>query len=198
MITTNYFLKTGEYKNLKNADMKITREVEKGNLIKLKNGLYETNPHASGIFFANIIYGPSYVSFDTALAFYDMIPERVYNFSSATCCKKKKKTFHNKFGYYFYQDVPEEVFSIGLDLFVNGDYSVKIATREKALCDKLYTLSPIKNLKDMEIMLFSDLRIDEDDFRKLDYELLCYIEKHYHCRNVTLLLKYFRRMMNEE
>ena len=197
MITTNYFLKTGEYKNLKNADMKITREVEKGNLIKLKNGLYETNPNIDGIFFANIIYGPSYVSFDTALAFYDMIPERVYGYSSATFRKKKKKVFVNHFGHYEYQDVPEEVFSIGIDLVVDGDYSVQIATREKALCDKLYTLSPIKNYNEMEIMLYSDLRIDEDDIKSLDYNLICDIEKYYHSTNVTLFKKYLRRLQDE-
>ena len=43
-----------------------------------------------------------------------------------------------------------------------------MATAEKALCDKLYSLKPLNNLKNMQIMLFDDLRIDEEEFYNLD------------------------------
>ena len=53
----------------------------------------------------------------------------------------------------------------------------QIATPEKALCDKLYTLSPIKNMKELENILFNDLRIDLDEFNKLNIEDIEQIEE---------------------
>lgn len=182
--------------NIKNADTKIAREVKKGNLIKLKNGLYETDPKTNGMYLGCVLYGPSYISFDYALAHYGLIPERVVKYTLATYNKKKKKEYKNQFGIYIFQDVPKECYSVGIDLVIEGNYSYQIASPEKALCDKLYTLPPIKNLSDMEIMLFDDLRIDEDEFLNLNYDLICDIEKYYHSTNVTLLKKYFKRRMN--
>ena len=45
---------------------------------------------------------------------------------------------------------------------IQGDYSYRIATPCKALCDKLYTMSHCKNKKELRYLLFDDLRIDED------------------------------------
>ena len=69
----------------------------------------------------------------------------------------------------------------------------QIATPEKALCDKLYTISPIKNMKDLENVLFNDLRIDLDEFNKLNIEDIEQISNSYHSQNVELLYKYMRR-----
>ena len=69
----------------------------------------------------------------------------------------------------------------------------QIATPEKALCDKLYTLSPIKNMKELENILFNDLRIDLDEFDKLNIEDIEQISNSYHSQNVELLYKYMRR-----
>ncbi|MCQ2749052.1 MAG: hypothetical protein MJ246_03440 [Clostridia bacterium] len=75
VVTKEKFI--GDLKNYKNVDTKISREISKGNLIKLKNGLYETDPNTSGMYLASAIYGPSYISFEYALYYYDLIPERV-------------------------------------------------------------------------------------------------------------------------
>lgn len=55
--------------------------------------MYETDSNTPGYLLAGSIYGPSYLSFDFALAYYDLIPERVVNYTSATFGKKKKKNF---------------------------------------------------------------------------------------------------------
>lgn len=51
-----------------------------------------------------------------------------------------------------------------------NNYSYQIASPEKALCDKLYTLKSLKNYSDLEHMLFNDLRIDEELFNELNID----------------------------
>ena len=74
-----------------------------------------------------------------------------------------------------------------------NNYSYQIATAEKALCDKLYTLSLIANYENIENMLFRDLRIDEDEFQKLDILKVEKLSDLYHSTNVKLLAHYMRR-----
>ena len=78
-----------------------------------------------------------------------------------------------------------------------NNYSYQIASREKALCDKIYTLKPLKNYSNLEKMLFSDLRIDSENFNKLNIEKIEKLSNLYHSTNVLLLAKYMRRNKNE-
>ena len=196
MIITNDILKS-KINDVTNKDTKISREIKKGELFKLKNGLYETDENTPGYLLACCLYGPSYLSFDYALSYYGMIPEKVVNYTSATRNKKKKKRFENKFGTFLYRDVPQAVYHLEVKLIVEGNYSYQIATKEKALCDKLYTLSPLKNQKELETLLFKDLRIDEEEFKKLNSITINNLAKYYHSTNVKLLANYMRRNKNE-
>ncbi len=192
MVLTNDMIKD-RLKKYSNKNTKISREVKKGNLIKIINGLYETNSHVNGYLLAGCIYGPSYLSFEFALSYYELIPERVMNYTSATCGKKKKKIYNNQFGTYIYRDIPAQVYPLGIKLIQEGEYSYQIATPEKALCDKLYTLKPIKNIKELENVLINDLRIDLEEYYKLKIEDLEEISRFYHSTNVNLLYKHITR-----
>lgn len=196
MILTSDIIKL-QLSNYSNKNTKIAREVKNGNLIKIKNGLYENNPDINGYLLAGNIYGPSYLSFDYALSFYSLIPEKVIIYTSATCNKKKKKTYTNQFGTFIYRDVPAEVYPLGINVIEEGDYIFQIAIPEKAICDKLYTIPPIKNMTEIENILFNDLRIDMEEFNKLNISDIKQISDSYHCTNVTLLYKYIRRKRNE-
>ena len=196
MILTSRIIKEN-LKEYANKNTKICREIKKGNLIKIINGLYETDSSVNGYLLAGSIYGPSYLSFEFALSYYGMIPEKVIAFTSATCNKKKKKVYRNYFGTYFYRDVPENVYPLGIKLVEEGNYSYQIATPEKAICDKLYTLPPLKNKKELEIALFHDLRMDREEFDKLNMQDIEKIANAYHSTNVNLLYRYMRRKENE-
>lgn len=196
MIVTNNMLKS-KFENYSNKNNKISRNIKNGKLIKIKKGLYETNPNIPGYLIASSIYGPSYLSFDFALYYYGLIPEKVLVYTNATFDKKKKKKYDTYFGTYLYRDVPKNVYSVGVNLIEEGNYSYQIATPEKALCDKLYTLSPLKNITQLENLLFNDLRIDIDEFKKLDLESIKEISKMYHSTNVSLLYNYVRRDKDE-
>lgn len=197
MILTNDIIKLNlqEYSN---KDTKICREVKNGNLIKIINGLYETDSNINGYLLAGSIYGPSYLSFDFALYYYGLIPEKVTAFTSATFDKKKKKMYENQFGVFLYRDVPSNVYPLGINLIEENGYIYQIATPEKALCDKLYTLSPIKNMRELENVLYNDLRIDIDELNKFNVQDLKEISNSYHSTNVDLLYRYMRRNLNNE
>ena len=75
MLKTNDIIKN-ELSNYSNKDTKLTREVNKGNLIKIVNGLYETNPNTLGYLLASSIYGPSYISFEYALLYLWLNPRK--------------------------------------------------------------------------------------------------------------------------
>ena len=183
--------------NYSNKNNKISREIKKGKLFKIITGLYETDPNTPGYLLASSIYGPSYISFDFALSYYGLIPERVSTITCATFNKKKRKQYNTKFGVFTYKDVPSSAYPEEILLKQENNYSYQIATKEKALCDKLYSLKPLKNISNLENMLFNDLRIDIDEFKKINIKKIEKLSNLYHSTNVTLLLKYLRRNQNE-
>lgn len=178
-----------KYKNYTDARGKIKRDIDSGGLFPLVRGIYETDKNVSGMFLASYIYGPSYLSFDYALAYYGMIPEKVYIYSSATYNKRKVKRYSNRFGDFIYRDVPSEAYPLGVRTIEENGYVCLMASAEKALCDKLYTMPPIKSVKALKEMLFIDLRIDEDIFMALNADDIICIASKYRSSNLNLLIK---------
>lgn len=169
--------------------IRIQRMVKKGELIPLKRGMYETDSTAPGFLMANAILGPSYISFEYALSYHSMIPERVITYTSATFGKNKKKEFMNSFGTFTYRDIPQEVFPYYYSRELYGNRPYLIASREKALCDQLYIATPIRGIHDFEEFLFDGMRLDEDIFDSLDFEKIKRIAPLYHKTNLYQLEK---------
>ena len=190
MIITTLQLKE-YYSDLADPKGKILRDIKNGNLFPLVKGIYETDPNAFAPRLAQFIYGPSYISFDYILHNRGLIPEAIYHtITCATFNKRKIKTYKNRFGTFIYRDVPNDVFSLGVVPVIDGLYSYQVATPEKALCDKLYTLSPVKTVKDLEKMLFEDLRIDEGRFNELNKDNILRLAPLYRSKNLNLLAKH--------
>ena len=188
ILTTQALLE--KYKNYANPADKIKKESDKQNLILLKKGLYVDDKNLEGASLAQFIYGPSYLSFEYALYYYYMIPEGInHTYTSATFSKRKRKIYKNYFGTYIYKDVPKKEFNVGVNLEEYKDTTYLIATREKALCDKLYIMPPVRSLKDIKEMLFEDLRIDEGIIYSLNKDDLKVLSSLYHSNNVSLLNK---------
>ncbi len=182
-----------ELKSYGSPMSKLSRMVKSGEYIRIIKGLYETNPSTPGYLLAGSIYGPSYLSFEFALSYYGLIPEAVYTFTSATYDKKKKKKFETPFGTFTYRDVPKEVYPLGVELVREGKYSYWIASPEKALCDMLYTKSPIANQKELQRLLFDDMRIDDEEFKNLKCEDIFLLGEKYVSTNVQKLSRMMRR-----
>ena len=92
MILTHEILKNSLH-DYSNKNNKISRDIRDEKLFKIVTGLYETNPNTPGYLLAGSIYGPSYISFEYALSYYGLIPEKVTTITCATLDKKKKKIF---------------------------------------------------------------------------------------------------------
>ena len=187
-----------KYKNYVDVKNKIRREVQSGRLVQITRGLYETDARADGKYLASIICGPSYLSFDYALYIYSLIPETVYKtYTSASFQKRKIKKYNNHFGTFTYRDIPADAYPLGVLLYEENGYSYQIATPEKALCDKLYSLPPVKNLTELRALLFDDLRIDEDELMKLNKEIIEKIAPWYPANNLKLFVKFFRKWIKK-
>lgn len=172
---------------------KIMRMKNSGSLFQLARGLYETDPKVPGYCLAGAIYGPSYLSFEYALATYGLIPEAVYTFTSATFEKKKAKEYENHYGRFSYRDVPSNAYPFGIVIKEENGYVYRIATPEKALCDKLYIMPPVTSQKELTSLLFDSLRIDQTEFEKLNTDDILEIGPKYCCNNLKYLMKYLER-----
>ena len=180
-----------KYKEYSNIYQKINNECKKGNLVKIKRGLYTDDLYNDKEVIANICYNPSYISFEYALSYYGVIPEIVSTFTSATFGKKNNKIYHMKDFTFDYRSVPNEVFPMGILIMKNSkDISYKIASKEKALCDLLYSKYPVRSIKDLKTLLFEDMRIDENEFLKMNVEFIKEIAPLYHSNSLNVLKKY--------
>jgi len=152
-------------KDYRNAEDKIKQMVKKGEIVRLKRGLYVvdeiySNAKPSVELVANLLYGPSYISMDYALSYYGLIPERVYEVTSMTT--KQVKSFATPLGRYTYIKTSACLYGIGLETQQGSDETYHMmASKEKALCDKLlYTKKlTIRSQKAMRVYLEEDLRI---------------------------------------
>ncbi len=192
MIVTTSMLKE-HYNSYANPLDKIKRDAKSGVIFRINRGVYETDGNVDPYLLAASILSPSYLSFDFALSYYGLIPEKVVSITSASLNVRKNKTFINAFGRFEFSDIPSEVFSEGITYIENGSYTVKIATKEKAICDSLYKWRVVKNVAQLKELLFTDKRIDEMVFSTCDFELMSRLAALYHKTNINLLIKLIRK-----
>ncbi|MCK5884732.1 MAG: hypothetical protein KAG61_13660 [Bacteriovoracaceae bacterium] len=145
-------------KNLSQIHNSLSYYLKKQKIIKYKRGVYslsESHLPFSELVLAAKLYGPSYISFESALSFHGLIPEAVYEFTSA-CFQSKKKIFKTEAGNFSYSHSPIEPFLLEVEE-VDG---VLIAAPIRALFDTVYKRKiNYKFLENLE----SDLRIDLEE-----------------------------------
>jgi predicted transcriptional regulator of viral defense system len=97
---------------------------------------------------ANKIYEPSYVSLESALAYYEIIPETVFGVTSIS--SRKTKQYESAWGVFSYRSIKPQTM-IGYQVIENSPgKKFKIAYLEKALLDYLYLNSEIQSLANFE------------------------------------------------
>ncbi len=139
--------------------------VRKGYLIRLRQGYYAFPDYKEStdftLYLANIIYKPSYISLQTALSFYGIIPEAVPNITSVTTLKTM--TFSNDFGEYSYKNIkPDLMFGYELRE-MEGGRRIMFAKPEKALADLLYLYPFYNTERELEELRFDESYL-EDEF----------------------------------
>ena len=157
---------------------KLSELTKQGMLIPVKRGIFIpgsklkiTGPDPFLI--ANIIYGPSYVSLESALSYWGMIPEKVVGTVSVTTRQTKK--FRTQAGRLEYIRMPLPYYAFGLrQVSLTQKQHILIASPEKALCDKIIATSGIflRSKKQTIEFLLEDLRISENSLRELNVSFL--------------------------
>lgn len=147
-----------------NIKVMLHRWKGKGWVCALKKGLYEMcypkDLNIPDMYIANVLYEPSYVSLETALSYYSIIPEVSMAVTSITT--KATRKFKNKHGLFTYNTVKPSAFG-GYYVEKNRGFDILIAEPEKALVDFLY----FKTYRNKKIDL-SPQRLDKKMISKLD------------------------------
>ena len=154
------------YSNLK-------RWLKKGDLVRLKKGVYTTNVYIKNIdsanvglyseFIANALMPESYLSTEYILQKYGMLAESVFAYTSVTA--KRSREFNNKLGKFLYTSLSRKLF-YGFTIEQVGGFNVAKATKMKALFDFLY-LGKWTNTENSRINwdVFNDT--DRNEFAKI-------------------------------
>lgn len=164
-VTTTMLL--GILSDYENPQKKINNLSKKGLIKPIKQGIYLISndlgfrPYSKEIL-SNLIYGPSYISLETALSNYGFIPERVT--TTTAICFGRGKSFSTPVGEFEYHHIKEELYPLGVQLKeVFKDAFCQYATPEKALLDFLYikeTKGEFKNQKDYFKYILESYRLD--------------------------------------
>jgi predicted transcriptional regulator of viral defense system len=196
LVPIEYGVLREKYRDYRFPKNKISRLVESGELIRLKKGLYLPAQEKGDIFstelIANRLYGPSYVSLQTALAYYGVIPERV--FVSRSMTTKRSREYQTPVGRFEYFTAKADYFSIGIRRVQEHNVAFLIASPEKALCDTIVVTTGlrIQSAKAMREYIEEDMRVDisvldDVDFSIFNEAIACGTK----CRELTLLKEYF-------
>jgi predicted transcriptional regulator of viral defense system len=171
----------------------IQRAVSWGWLQRVKQGLFligrPFRKEKPSLFeLAQHLYGPSYISMESALSFHQMIPEAVY--ATVSVCAKRSVEFETSLGLYLFHHVPTSHFYEGVERVEEGKGAYLIATPLKALGDYIYV-----NKKEYSkaINIAADLRIEVELLGKQPLELLNLLEKNYPNARVRKFYKHLHK-----
>jgi len=178
---------------------KITDLLKEGAIIRVKKGLYvfgdkyRRYPYSTELL-ANLVYGPSYLSLDSGLSYYGLIPERVEALTSITTHRSRR--FLTPVGLFTYRQVPLKAFQLGfVRKNADHDQSFLIAVPEKALADKIVSVRGVRidSIKELMAFLEEDLRIDMASLRSFSPEKI----DEYAMAYRSLRLRLFARLLKK-
>jgi len=196
----DYQALTDALKDLSAPRDKTTLLLRQGVIVRVKKGLYvfgdkyRRYPYSKELL-ANLVYGPSYVSLDYALAHHGLIPERVEALTSVTPSRSRR--FDTPVGLFIYRRVPARAYEVGM-VRVEGEHgqAFLIASPEKALADKVVSVrgARIASIGEMGRFLEEDLRIDTATISSLSSEKIDEFAGRYRSLRLRRLSGYLRRL----
>ena len=176
---------------------RIQRLVAGGDIVRIRKGLYAfaapfRRQPVVREYLANLLYGPSYVSLDSALSYHGLIPERVEAVTSVTT--GRSRSFDTPFGVFSYRMLTPGRYAVGALLVADGASAFLLASPEKALVDKVWTDARFagKRVGDYGPYLLEDLRIAPEALRALDAERLEVICQAYDSPKIGNLQRFLR------
>jgi len=172
--------------NLKTLKNNLGRWVKMAQLQRLRKNLYEfielgLESNIPDVYVGNRLYIPSYISLETALSIYSLIPDIAVQVTSLTTLPTRE--FKNRHGLFFYRSCQKKAFT-GYKLMQYEGVKILIADKEKALVDFIYF-----SLRQKELLDFDEERLERDLVKKLNWGKALKYAKLFNNRTVTALLK---------
>ncbi len=173
---------------------KVKRLLAQDKLLRIRRGLYcltdqldyFMKPHPFEL--AQYIYGPSYISFESALSFHQLIPERVYTITSVT--GKRSKEYQTPLGLFSYFHLSLENLYTEVELITENNYRFFMAKPWKAICDYIFCYK--KDWDSLEPLLKS-LRINYESLPLLRNEEIELLKDYYQSVRINIFLKGIRK-----
>ncbi len=173
----------------------VKRAVAAGEIMRIRRGLYCLAPAYRktplNLFaLAQYVYGPSYISLESALSHHGWIPEAVYTVTST--CIRESKTFRTPSGTFSYSRVPQNIFYATVTRETDdatGDVAL-IARPVKALADYVYVYRKDWSTPDAVIR---SLRIDPEELASIPTDDLDETMETYRNKRVLRFLEGLRR-----
>jgi len=138
-----------------------------------------------------LVYGPSYISFESALSWHGWIPEGVRVLTSATTKRGKEVT--TPIGAFAYERIPTAAFTLGVRHMQTATESFLMADGWKALADLIYVRR--RDWPDT-YHITEDLRIEPKDFEDSNLELLQQLADWYPNRRTRHYLNLYYRELS--
>jgi hypothetical protein len=151
----------------------VKRAIASGEIIHIRRGLYCLAPkyqkNSVNLYaLAQHIYGPSYVSLESALSWHGWIPEAVHAITNASF--KKSKQFKTPLGVFSYDRIPQKLFYSEVKRFTDESKNVFLmASPLKALADYVYVRK--KDWTKIDPVIGS-LRIEPEEFEQVTRDSL--------------------------
>src|SRR3989338_3856691 len=133
---------------------------------------------------AQMLEGIAYISFESALAYHQLIPEAVYVTSCAT--SNRSREIHTEIGDFSFQHLPLKNFFLGVERVTEGSSVYLMATPWRALADHFFIF---KRPWEHPESIFEDLRIEEEDLAAFSKESLKQLTAAYPSPRVRKFLK---------
>jgi len=185
----------------------LKRALQSGEIIRIHRGLYclatkYLRRKLDPLVLAQRIYGPSYISLETALSYHSWIPEAVYAITSTSMDRSRE--FETPLGHFSFTRIPQKVFYTEITRvekdgtgksepgFDTGE-SFLLASPLKALADYVYahrldwiSASPV----------IESLRIDESSLAGIKVETFERLLANYSSRRVRRFLEGLRKELH--
>ena len=192
----DYALLKDMLKAYKNPRVKINQLLKTKKITRVKKGLYtQTDGNFSPFVLANMMYGPSYVSSDTALGYYSLIPERVHTVTSVTTGRNKH--FDTPAGNFTFEHVPVHLYEPGIKrVELEDQRAFLMASPEKALIDRLWREKSLDTSQKMSDYLEFDMRFDFIGSTRINQTKLRILAKIYDSAVIWTLCDVFKKRMH--
>lgn len=172
---------------------RLTDWQKKGYILKVRRGYYCFADYVEqeGFlqFAANKIYNPSYISLESALAHYGLIPEESFLLTSVS--SRNTAEFQTQFGSFSYRNLKNDLY-FGYKVLMINDLFYKIGEVEKVILDYLY-LNKLDHIEKIKEMRFNAYQVNE----LVDFVVLSEYQELFKSKTLDKRVRKFIKAIND-